>query len=176
MPQHFSQRNETNWLVSLEGMWVDLLLSTGLQIHLLKVQQQIIWIEENFVGWVCNSMCNFSCCFNLPQSHKRRVIGNSLSYQLPTLGFSLVIKFKIRKSDQFSPGPPIFNKWIASCKTSRKKLVYIVHISSHPPHLCSNYSTSLVLFSLLDNEFSSFGFLGSHLLGFDCSCKLLSKS
>ena len=176
--QLIKETRENEWPVSfvLNG-WGNLLLPSRLQVHLLKIQQQIIWIEENFVGWVRNRMSDLSCCFDLPQSHKRRVIGNSLAYELPTCGFSLVIK--IREYYKFSPQTRKMaihiKKWIASCKTSRK-LGCIVHLSSHLSHLCSDYSTSLVLFGLLDDEFSSFGFLGSHLFGFNCSCELPSKS
>lgn len=42
-------------------------------------------------------------------------------------------------------------------------------------YLCSNNSTSFVLFSFFYNEFRSLSFLSSNLLGFNCSCEFPPK-
>ena len=46
---------------------------------------------------------------------------------------------------------------------------------SFPSHLCSDNSTSLVLFNLFHNKFSPLSFLCSHMFGFNCSGKLPPK-
>lgn len=71
-----------------------LFLPVEVQIHLLKVQQQIIWVQVNFVRWIWDRMCNLSCSFNLPQCNKCRIVRNSFTNQLGTCGLTLINRDK----------------------------------------------------------------------------------
>ena len=82
--------NRTMWETKPQGEKLNVNLSAGtLQIHFLKVQQQIIGIQENLVGRVWNCMCNFSGSFNFSERDECWIVGNSLTYQLGTLSLTL---------------------------------------------------------------------------------------
>jgi hypothetical protein len=72
-------------------------LSGRLQIHLLKVQQKITWIQVNLVSCIWYSMCNLSCGFYLPQCDESWIVGNGFSDQLCTFSFSLLICKKCQR-------------------------------------------------------------------------------
>lgn len=60
-----------------------------LHTHVLQVQKQRIGTQKHTIlrGWDC--VCNLSAGFNFPKSDESWVVGNGLTNQLGTLGFSL---------------------------------------------------------------------------------------
>ena len=79
------------------------LLAGALQIHFLKVQQQIVGIQEHPVGRAGNSMCNFSGSFDFSERDECWIVGNGLTDQLGALSLTLLIRDRFAKLKFIKP-------------------------------------------------------------------------
>ena len=91
-PKHYMQvssmgeKTSTKNLLPVFKSWAE---ANFLHTHVLQVQQQRIGTQKHTIlrGWDC--VCNLSAGFNFPKSDESWVVGNGLTNQLGTLGFSL---------------------------------------------------------------------------------------